>query len=204
MEKASSPAGTCRFRAPSRSSARTASSRRPRLTAGQGTLSILVGQPHSLPFEQARQNRSARLFLSYEESRERLAECVSLLEEITDKNSQLQSAIERTRRSEPPFPMPRENAGSTPAEPVESWDFLESALAHLDDRPRLLDEFRRAARYILKSGKARYFFRQYESFVSDDEDFRCEANHPIALWLEEHPAALDTAQWNNIDDPVLD
>jgi len=177
---------------------------RARLTAGQGTLTVLVGQPHSLPFEQARQNRSARLFLSYEESRERLNECVSLLEEITDKNSQLQTAIERTRRSEPPFPIARESVSSSPAEPTESWDFLESALAHLDDRPRLLDEFRRAARYILKSGKARYFFRQYEAFISDDEAFRCDANHPIALWLEEHPAALDAGQWGNIDDPALD
>jgi len=177
---------------------------RARLTPGQGTLTILVGQPHSHPFEQARQNRSARLFLSYEESRERLAECVNLLEEIADKGSQLQSALERTRRSEPPFPIARENAGSSPAEPVESWDFLESALAHLDDRSRLLDEFRRAARYILKAGKVRYFFRQYESFLSDDEDFRCDANHPIALWLEEHPSTLDSAQWSNIDDPALD
>ncbi|MEJ1973287.1 MAG: hypothetical protein WDM96_12740 [Lacunisphaera sp.] len=177
---------------------------RARLTPGQGTLTILVGQPHSLPYEQSRQNRSARLFLSYEESRERLAECVNLLEEIADKNSQLQSALERTRRSEPPFPVPRESTNSAPAESVESWDFLESALAHLDDRPRLLDEFRRAARYILKSGKVRYFFRQLETFVSDDEDFRCDSNHPIALWLEEHPAALDAAQWTNIEDPALD
>jgi signal transduction histidine kinase len=177
---------------------------RARLTPGAGTLMILVGQPHSLPFEQSRQNRVARLFLSYDESRERLGECVSLLEEIADKNSQLQSAIERTRRSEPPFPVARESSGTAPAEPSESWDFLESALAHLDDRPRLLDEFRRAARYILKAGKARYFFRQFEAFVSDDEDFRCDANHPIALWLEEHPAVLDAAQWSNIDDPALD
>jgi len=177
---------------------------RARLAAGQGTLTILVGEPHSLPFEQARQNRSARLYLSYQESRARLGECVSLLEEIADKGSQLQSALERSRRSEPPFPFPRESSGSSPAEPPESWDFLESALAHLDDRTRLLDEFRRAARYILKSGKVRYFFRQYESFISDDEDFRCEANHPIALWLEEHPVALDATQWSAIDDPVLD
>ena len=177
---------------------------RARLAAGQGTLTILVGQPHSLPFEQARQNRGARLFLSYEESRERLAECVNLLEEIADKGSQLQSALDRTRRSEPPFPVARESTNSAPPESIESWDFLESALAHLDDRPRLLDEFRRAARYILKSGKVRYFFRQLETFVSDDEDFRCEANHPIALWLEEHPAALDATQWSGIDDPALD
>jgi signal transduction histidine kinase len=177
---------------------------RSRLATGHGTLVILVGQPHSLPFEQARQNRSARLYLSYEESRERLAECVNLLEEIADKNSQLQSALERSRRSEPPFPNARESSGSAPAESIESWDFLESALAHLDDRTRLLDEFRRAARYILKSGRVLYFFRQLDSFVSDDESFRCESSHPLVLWLEEHPAALDASQWAHIEDPALD
>ena len=176
---------------------------RSRLSTGSSTLVVLVGQPHSLPFEQARQSRSARLFLSYDESRERLAECVNLLEEIADKNSQLHSALERTRRSEPPFP-PRENPGSAPAEPIESWDFLESALAHLDDRTRLLDEFRRAARYILKSGKVLYFFRHLDGFVSDDESYRCEASHPLPLWLEEHPAALDASHWANIEDPALD
>ncbi len=177
---------------------------RARLGAGQGTLVILVGQPHSLPFEQARQNRAARLFLSYEESRSRLAECVNLLEEIADKNSQLQTAIERTRRSDPPFPIARESTGAPAAESIESWDFLESALAHLDDRDRLLDEFRRAARYILKSGRVLYFFRRLDAFVSDDDSHRCESDHPLALWLEEHPAALDAAQWNNIEDPALD
>ena len=174
---------------------------RTRLATGHGTLVILVGEPHSHPFEQARQNRSARLFLSYSESRERLGECVNLLEEIADKNSQLQSALERSRRSEPPFQ--REPAPAA-TEPIESWDFLESALAHLDDQPRLLDEFRRAARYILKSGKVLYFFRQLDAFVSDDEAHRCANTHPLVLWLEEHPAAVDLNQWTGLDDPAVD
>jgi len=177
---------------------------RTRLASGNGTLVILIGEPHSVPFEQARQNRTARLFLSYAESRARLTEAVNLLEEIADKNSQLQSALERTRRSEPPFP--RESAGPAPAaaEAVESWDFLESALANLGDRPRLLDEFRRAGRYILKSGKVLFFFRELDAFVSDDEAHRCSAGHPLSLWLEEHPAILDSAQWPGTEDPSLD
>jgi signal transduction histidine kinase len=176
---------------------------RARLACGTGTLVILVGQPHSLPFEQARQNRAARLFLSYDESRTRLAESVSLLEEIADKNSQLQTTLERTRRSEAPFPRELAPAPAA-AEPVESWDFLESALTHLGDRTRLLDEFRRAGRYILKSGKVLFFFRRFDAFLSDDEAHRCEAGHPLALWLEDHPAALDVSQWAGPDDPAID
>ena len=174
---------------------------RTKLSTGAGTLVILVGLPHSLPFEQARQNRAARLFLSYDESRSRLAEAVGLLEEIADKNAQLQSTLERTRRSEPPFPR---DVPLNPAEPSESWDFLESALAHLGDRTRLLDEFRRAGRYILKSGKVHFFFRQFDAFVSDDGAHRCEAGHPLALWLEEHLAILDFNQWAGAEDPALD
>jgi hypothetical protein len=172
------------------------------LASGPGTLVILVGQPHSLPFEQARQNRTARLFLSYEESRTRLAESVGLLEEIADKNAQLQSTFERTRQSTPPFA--RESAPAPAGEPVESWDFLESALSHLGNRTRLLDEFRRAGRYILKSGRVLFFFRSGHAFVSDDAAHRCDANHPLALWLEDHPAALDVSQWAGPDDPALD
>jgi signal transduction histidine kinase len=174
---------------------------RTKFATGAGTLVILVGLPHSLPFEQARQNRAARLFLGYDESRTRLAESVSLLEEIADKNAQLQSTLERNRRSEPPFPR---DVPLNPAEPSESWDFLESALAHLGDRTRLLDEFRRAGRYILKSGKVHFFFRQFDAFVSDDGAHRCDASHPLALWLEEHLAILDFTQWAGIDDPALD
>lgn len=178
---------------------------RARLTASAGTMIIIVGEPHSHPFENARQNRAGRLYLSYEESRVRLGECVNLLDEIAEKNSQLQSALERTRRSEAPFP--RETAtpfAAAAPESAESWDFLESALAHLDDQSRLLDEFRRAARYILKSGRVHYFFRQGDSFVSNEGDYRCDSSHPLVLWLEEHPAALDLNQWSGIDDPTLD
>ncbi len=179
---------------------------RAQLARGTGTLVILVGQPHSLPYEQARQNRAARLFLSYDESRTRLAESIGLLEEIADKNSQLQTTLERSRLSAPPFaressPAPASSGGG---ESIESWDFLESALAHLGDRRRLLDEFRRAGRYTLKSGKVLFFFRRFDAFISDDEAHRLDAGHPLALWLEEHPAALDVAQWAGPEDPAVD
>ncbi len=177
---------------------------RTRLACGTGTLVILVGEPHSLPFEQARQNRAARLFLSYDESRTRLAESVGLLEEIADKNSQLQTTLERSRTSAAPFVMREPAPAPASGEPVESWDFLESALTHLGDRTRLLDEFRRAGRYILKSGKVLFFFRKFDAFVSDDDAHRLDAGHPLSLWLEEHPAALDVAQWAGPEDPAID
>ncbi|HYC71710.1 MAG TPA: hypothetical protein VEB66_10915 [Opitutaceae bacterium] len=177
---------------------------RTRHTAGTGTLVILVGQPHSLPFEQARQNRAARLFLSYDESRSRLGESVSLLEEVAEKNAQLQTALDRTRRLETEQQLVREPAPPVPGETADSWDFLESALEHLGDRDRLLDEFRRAGRYLLRAGKVLFFLRQYDAFVADREAHRCEAGHALPLWLEEHPAALDLGAWTGTGDPTLD
>lgn len=177
---------------------------RTRHTAGTGTLVVLVGQPHSLPFEQARQNRAARLFLSYDESRTRLGESVSLLEEVAEKNAQLQTALERTRRLETEQQLVREPAPPSNADSGESWDFLESALEHLGDRDRLLDEFRRAGRYLLRAGKVLFFLRQVDAFVADREGHRCEAGHALPLWLEEHPAALDLGAWTGTGDPTLD
>ena len=177
---------------------------RTRLSTGGSTLVILVGQPHSQPFEHARQNRSARVFLSYEESRTRLAESVSLLEEIADKNSQLQTTLERTRQSAPLFPRELPPAAPATGDSSETWDFLESSLSHLGDRQRLLDEFRRAGRYILKSGRVLFFFRKGDAFVSDDDIHRCDAGHPLAIWLEDHPAALDVSQWGGPEDPAFD
>lgn len=177
---------------------------RTRHIAGTGTLVVLVGQPHSVPFEQARQNRAARLFLSYDESRTRLAEAVSLLEEVAEKNAQLQTALERTRRLETEQQLAREPAPSPGADPGESWDFLESALEHLADRDRLLDEFRRAGRYLLKAGKVLFFLRQLDGFVADREGHRCHCGHALALWLEDHPATLDLGTWTGTGDPVID
>lgn len=174
---------------------------RARLPAAPGTLIVLVGQPHSIPFEQARQSRQARLFLSYDESRTKLAETIDLLDEVAEKSSQLHAAAEQIRRRDSAPPFPREAA---PATEQPAWDFLESALEHLGDRTRLLDEFRRAGRYLLKASKVVFFLRQDDKFAADRDGHVCDHAHPLALWLHEHPAVLDAENWNGPDDPAFD
>lgn len=170
--------------------------------AGANTLLILVGQPHSVPFEQARQNRAARVFLSYDESRTRLADTINLLEEVAEKNFQLQTALERSRRLESSPPFPRE----APAAPdfADALESVESALEHLGDRARLLDEFRRACRYQLKSSRVAFFLRDEDNFATDRENYACDAAHALPRWLEEHPAVIDFAIWLGTADPAID
>src|SRR5690349_15227938 len=46
---------------------------------------IFVGEPRSLPFEQAKMSGRARVYLSYEESTARLREFLPLVEEVAEK-----------------------------------------------------------------------------------------------------------------------
>ena len=48
---------------------------------------VFVGEPHSIPFEQARMAKRAKVYLSYEESAIRLREILPLVEEIAEKQS---------------------------------------------------------------------------------------------------------------------
>src|SRR5688572_14150201 len=50
---------------------------------------IFVGEPRSLPFEQARLAGRAKIYLSYEESMVRLREFLPLLDEVAEKQSML-------------------------------------------------------------------------------------------------------------------
>src|SRR5688500_1972913 len=48
---------------------------------------IYVGEPKTLPYEQARLAKRARLYLSYEESTTRLRDILPLFEDIAEKQS---------------------------------------------------------------------------------------------------------------------
>src|SRR5687767_5391885 len=62
---------------------------------------IYVGEPRTLPFEQARMAKRAKVFLSYEESTTRLRELMPLVEELAEKQSIVEMLTERSRRIDP-------------------------------------------------------------------------------------------------------
>lgn len=162
---------------------------------------IYVGEPRSLPFEQARMNGRARIFLSYEESTTRLREFLPLVEEISEKQSMMELLLEKTRRAEiSRAPVRAPVAG----DPAEWWDFFEGAIDNLDSRDRLLSEFRRASRHLLRASHAVFFLRETDGFRADRGTSFFPADDPIVAFLENHPAVIDGANWDAPADPVAE
>ena len=161
---------------------------------------IFVGEPRSLPYEQAKLNGRAKVYLSYEESAERLRELLPLVEEVAEKQSMLDLIVEKNRRAEPV----RAPARSAIPDPSELWDFLEGAVENLDTRDRLVAEFRRASRHLLRASHAVFFLREAEGFRADRGTSFFAADDPMVGFLENHPAVIDGANWDSPADPVAE
>ena len=162
---------------------------------------IYVGEPRSLPFEQARMTGRARVYLSYEESATRLRELVPLVEEVAEKQSMVELLTDKARRAEPVRP-PARAAGAGDA--AELWDFLEGAVENLDTRDRLIAEFRRASRQLLRASHAVFFLREADGYRADRGTSFFPADDPIVGLLENHPAVIDGASWEGPADPVAE
>src|SRR4051812_14188005 len=120
---------------------------------------IFVGEPRSLPFEQARMTGRGKVYLSYEESAGRLRELLPLIEEVAEKQSLVEMLAEKNRRTEVPR-IPQRVAHDA----AEVWDFLEGAVENIDTRDRLIAEFRRASRHLLRASHAVFFLRDSDGF----------------------------------------
>ena len=57
---------------------------------------IFVGEPRSLPYEQARLSGRAKAYLSYEDSASRLGDFLSLVEELAEKQSMFELLVQKT------------------------------------------------------------------------------------------------------------
>ena len=160
---------------------------------------IFVGEPGSMPYEQARLTGRARILLSYEDSRTRLIEFMPLVEEIAERMAAVEVLAEKARRSEGSRP-PMRPSGWADATGV--WDFLEAAVEHIGSHERLLDEFRRAARHFLHASYVLFFLPDTAGFKSDRGDYSCPANDPLVEYLAKYPAVLDGAEWPGSPDPM--
>ncbi|HVU34930.1 MAG TPA: hypothetical protein VHE61_15965 [Opitutaceae bacterium] len=159
---------------------------------------IYVGEPRSLPFEQARMAGRARVYLAYDESTSRLREILPLVEEVAEKQSLVEMLVDKSRRAETARPATRP-AGMDSS---ELWDFLEGALENLDSRERLLAEFRRASRHLLRASHAVFFHREPDGFRADRGTSFFPADDPLVAFFETHPAVIDGTNWDTPADPV--
>jgi hypothetical protein len=161
---------------------------------------IYVGEPRSLPFEQARLSGRAKAYLSYEESTVRLRELLPLLEEMAEKQSLVEMLSGKNRRAEPARPTVR----AVPGDAAELWDFLEGAVENIDTRDRLIAEFRRASRHLLRASHAVFFLREADGFRADRGTSFFPADDPLVAFFEQHPAIIDGTNWDSPADPVAE
>jgi len=161
---------------------------------------IYVGEPHSLPFEQARMAGRGKVYLSYDESTSRLTEFLPVVEELAEKLSLVEMLTERNRRPDPIRPPSR----SLPVDSAEWWDFLEGAIENLDSRERLIAEFRRASRHLLRASHAVFFNREADGFRADRGTSFFAVNDPLVAYFENHPAVIDGMSWDGPTDPVAE
>ena len=161
---------------------------------------IFVGEPRSLPFEQARMAGRAKVYLSYEESASRLRELLPLVEEVAEKQSMVEMLTEKYRRAEPM----RTVARAASAESAELWDFLEGAVENLDTRDRLIAEFRRASRHLLRASHTVFFLRESDGLRADRGTSFFAADDPLLAFFENHPVVIDGTNWDSPSDPVAE
>ncbi len=161
---------------------------------------VFVGEPKSLPFEQARMAGRAKIFLSYEESAVKLRELLPLLEELAEKQSLVDMLAEKNRRLES---TPRSQQRSVP-DATELWDFLEAAIECIDARDRLIAEFRRASRHMLRASHAVFFLRESDGFRADRGTSYFAADDPLVGFFEVHPAVIDGTKWDIPADPIAE
>lgn len=162
---------------------------------------IYVGEPRSFPFEQAKMSGRARVYLSYEESTTRLRELLPLIEELAEKQSLVEMLAEKSRRVESPRLVARPPSAMDTA---ELWDFLEAAVENLDTRDRLVAEFRRASRHLLRASHTVFFLREPDGFRADRGTSFFAADDPLVSFFENHPAVIDGTNWDSPSDPVAE
>lgn len=164
---------------------------------------IYVGEPRSLPFEQAKMAERAKVYLSYEESGRRLGEIFPLLEELAEKESMFELLVEKNRLAAPARAAAA-TAAAAAFDPVEWWDFLEGVVESFDARDHLIAEFRRASRHILKASHAVFFLQDADGFRADRGTSFVPLRDPIVAYFERHPAVVDGGMWESRADPVAE
>jgi hypothetical protein len=165
------------------------------LPAHADTVIVLVGEPRSLPFEEARVQRAVTYSLSYEESRTQLRRLAPLAAELAQGRAVVSVMSERTRRQDAAAHESQDAQRRSP----EDLEFLAAAIDHLEDRPRIIDEFRRGVRARVRSSKVTVFLREDKRYVADGEGRECSAGHDLVRWLQEHAAIVDSATLDGID-----
>jgi hypothetical protein len=164
------------------------------------TVVIVVGEPRSVPFEDAKNDRSNAFCLSYEESRTHLRRIAPMAADLAESRAVLSVLQERPRQPE------AAPAGNPEAarHPLDDLEFLAAAIEHLDDGARLIEEFQRGVRARIRSSKVAVFVRDGDRFVSEHDGWACAADHDLVRWLQEHAAIVDSEAMGSLEDAATE
>ena len=163
------------------------------------TVVIVVGEPRSVPFEEARGDRLNAYCLSYEESRTQLRRIAPMAADLAESRSVLSVLQGRQRRADGAAPESREALRPT----SDGLEFLASAIDHVDDEDRLIEEFQRGVRARIRSSRVAVFVRDGKRFVSRTEGWECAADDDLVRWLHEHAAIVDSETLDGVGDAAV-
>jgi hypothetical protein len=163
------------------------------------TVVISVGEPQSVPFEEAKLGQKAAFCLSYEESRKNLGRLTPLAAELAEKRAILAVIEERPRRSESQSASPFEPARRS----LDELEFVEAAIDHLEDQSRLIEVLKRGFRTRLRASRVSIFLREGTHFRAGDEGWSCGRIDPLVFWLQEHAGIVDAETVENVENPSL-
>lgn len=164
------------------------------------TVMILVGEPQSLPFEEGRRGGLNAYCLSYEESRTQLRRLAPLAADLAQSRAVLSVMQDRPKRNDQTTADPFDPARRS----GDDLEFLAAAIDHLDDRMRIIEEFRRGVRARIRSSRVAVFLRDGKRFVADEERWECSAGHDLVRWLQEHAAIVDSSTLEAIDNAATE
>jgi len=87
---------------------------------------------------------------------------------------------------------------------MDDLEFLAAAIDHLDERARIIEEFRRGVRSRIRSSKVVVFVRDEKRYVADNEGWECSAGHDLVRWLQEHAAIVDSATLDSVENAAVE
>ena len=158
---------------------------------------IFVGEPRSLPFEQARLNGRGRVHLSYHDSRERLGEFIPLVEEIAQRLAAEESLRARLALNPAPLPEKREAAAG---HECDWFDPTLQLLRRLDTPDLLPLEIERVAERALGVGRVTVYLRQGNVFQAVGGE-RFPADESWVAMLERSPSVTDGSPRGDLIEP---
>ncbi|HEY5227954.1 MAG TPA: hypothetical protein VIJ19_05400, partial [Opitutaceae bacterium] len=164
------------------------------------TVTILVGEPRSIPFEESKGRHENTYYLSYDESRDQLRRIAVIAAELAQKRAVLSVLQDRPKRADPAAVEVAE-AGKRSFDDLE---FLAASIDHLDDKKRIVEEFLRGVRSRIRSSKVAVFLREDKRFLAEKEGWECSAAHDLVRWLQEHAAIVDSSTMDSVENPAVE